>query len=633
MARIGREIASGLSAAHRQGLIHRDIKPDNIWLDAKAGRAKILDFGLARSHEVDSGLTQTGVVVGTPRYMAPEQATGETVDHRSDLFSLGSVLYHSLSGVAPFAGSNLTGTLIKVAQADYRPIETECPGLNQEFADLITRLLSKDPETRPQSAEQVWETLSQLERTLDLEKQRQLDETIDSEAVAAAIRSDALTTPPRRRSRMFAGGLVGGLLLLFGIVLMIPTKEGKVRIKVLDNQAEVFLASHGDKITSAAEEELLVTTDRRDKLRIRRGDVEFFTDDFELKQGEDVLIRIEYLSGQLQVAKDGTRLSLHPSPNQVATDRKTSRTSDRQPIAELLESSDYEWTSPEVLGEHINIGSYTYAPWVSEDGLELWFTSNLGPEKGLDDIHIARRVSHDTKWEQVTHLGDPINTRGYESEFTLTRDRLELVVQRNGKLFHATRASIAAPWSEPATIEELNRLARSPVFADEGQTLYFSFNEARESNAFTDPWNIYRISRERRGAGWSSPRPIQELNSETTDFADWVSADGRLMLLESTRDGGIGDFDFWYASRPSRDAPWGQPTNLGSPINSPQREASLWLAEDGTTILFGSFRPGGRGFANIYVSRRVPESGSTQSSADVIRYGTHCRVAGNVSNP
>src|SRR5580658_9826283 len=96
--RIGREIAEALGAAHASGLIHRDIKPGNIWLEAPRGRVKILDFGLARAASQDAGLTQQGAIVGTPAYMAPEQARGASVDARCDLFSLGVVLYRLCTG-------------------------------------------------------------------------------------------------------------------------------------------------------------------------------------------------------------------------------------------------------------------------------------------------------------------------------------------------------------------------------------------------------------------------------------------------------------------------------------------------------------------------------------------------------
>ncbi len=170
---IGRDVARGLQAAHDNELIHRDIKPDNIWLDAKTGLAKILDFGLVRCADNDAGLTHTGTIMGTPRYMAPEQAQGGAVDHRSDLFSLGSVLYHLVSGQTPFEGSNLTAMLIAVAQAEPRDLTSLAPNVNPRLAKLIMQLLEKDPARRPQTAAEVVETL----QTIDEQSNGQVSDT------------------------------------------------------------------------------------------------------------------------------------------------------------------------------------------------------------------------------------------------------------------------------------------------------------------------------------------------------------------------------------------------------------------------------------------------------------------------
>ena len=130
--RIGREIASGLTAAHRNGLVHRDIKPANIWLEAPSGRVKILDFGMARSERDDVHITHAGTVMGTPAYMAPEQARGDTAGAGSDLFSLGCVLYRLSAGRLPFEGGGRSWPCSSAAASDSPPAHSrEIPRARQ----------------------------------------------------------------------------------------------------------------------------------------------------------------------------------------------------------------------------------------------------------------------------------------------------------------------------------------------------------------------------------------------------------------------------------------------------------------------------------------------------------------------
>jgi hypothetical protein len=156
--RIGMQTAGGLAAAHSQGLIHRDIKPANILLEEGEWRVKLTDFGLARAAE-DVKLTQTGFVAGTPLYMAPEQARGEVVDHRADLFSLGSVLYAMCTGQPPFGGSTPFLVLKSVTEERPRDIQEINPEIPDYLVDLIDHLHAKDPADRIQSAKEVTEIL------------------------------------------------------------------------------------------------------------------------------------------------------------------------------------------------------------------------------------------------------------------------------------------------------------------------------------------------------------------------------------------------------------------------------------------------------------------------------------------
>lgn len=152
---LAKQIASGLAAAHAIGLIHRDIKPANILLESGPHeRVKITDFGLARATD-DASVTQSGVIAGTPMYMAPEQAQGETIDQRSDLFSLGSVLYVMTSGRPPFRASSTAAVLKRVTDDTPRPIPEILPSVPVWLCNIISRLHEKRPEDRFQSAAEV----------------------------------------------------------------------------------------------------------------------------------------------------------------------------------------------------------------------------------------------------------------------------------------------------------------------------------------------------------------------------------------------------------------------------------------------------------------------------------------------
>jgi WD40 repeat protein/tRNA A-37 threonylcarbamoyl transferase component Bud32 len=157
--RIGLQVARGLAAAHAQGLIHRDIKPANILLENGVQRVKITDFGLARAAD-DAGLAEHGFIAGTPQFMAPEQARGGPTNERSDLFSLGAVLYALCAGFPPFGGDTTAAVLKSVSEDDPRPIRDLRPDAPEALCDLIGRLLAKGPQDRFPSAREAADFLA-----------------------------------------------------------------------------------------------------------------------------------------------------------------------------------------------------------------------------------------------------------------------------------------------------------------------------------------------------------------------------------------------------------------------------------------------------------------------------------------
>jgi len=160
------QIVAGLHAAHTTQIVHRDLKPENVFLDERSGdpTVKIVDFGFAEDLSMARAnrLTRPGKVCGTPQYMSPEQVRGERLDHRSDLFSVGIMLYEVLTARHPFAASTAIELQTNILREEARPVRRRRPSISPDLENLVAALLSKDPATRPQSAYEVHLHLSRI---------------------------------------------------------------------------------------------------------------------------------------------------------------------------------------------------------------------------------------------------------------------------------------------------------------------------------------------------------------------------------------------------------------------------------------------------------------------------------------
>lgn len=216
--RIGYQIASGLAAAHARGLIHRDIKPANIWIETKNNnRVKLLDFGLARDSEEEANLTHTGAVLGTPAYMAPEQAAGGAIDARADLFSLGVILYQLTTGKRPFGGTGTMAILTALAIHDPTPPCEVNDAIPENVSAFILRLLQKTPDQRPCSAEEVVSELAALMKA----KVADSKETFTSEEMPSQVDIPVIQTMPRRQEVVSAPSWITLLILGLGLAGLI----------------------------------------------------------------------------------------------------------------------------------------------------------------------------------------------------------------------------------------------------------------------------------------------------------------------------------------------------------------------------------------------------------------------------
>jgi serine/threonine protein kinase len=209
--RIGMQAAEGLAAAHRQGLIHRDVKPANILLENGVQRVKITDFGLARAGD-NSRITQSGVIAGTPLYMSPEQTRGEELDPRSDLFSLGSVLYTMCTGEPAFSAGNAVAVLKRVCEDTPRPIRDRNPEIPDWLAAEVDRLMAKEKGERFQAAAELAEVLGQHLARLQQVGRRLPRQTEERERASSVLPEIAKSGLPRRRWKR-----IGAMALLVGV--------------------------------------------------------------------------------------------------------------------------------------------------------------------------------------------------------------------------------------------------------------------------------------------------------------------------------------------------------------------------------------------------------------------------------
>jgi serine/threonine protein kinase len=297
--RIGSQIAAGLAAAHEQGLVHRDIKPANILLEDGVERVTITDFGLARAVD-DASMTCSGVIAGTPQYMSPEQTRGEPIDARSDLFSLGSVLYAMCTGRSPFRAETTYGVLHRIANDDPTPICEVNSDVPVWLSHIIERLMAKRPDGRFESAAQVAEL---LEGCLAHVQQ----------PAAIPLPASITTLAPHRIRRLPVGKFIAAAsfafsLIIAGVLIVLEMNKGTltiecdaddVPIRIMQGNAivnQLTISKEARSIRIAAGSYVVVVDSATDGIVAREGG------NIELTRGETKIVRITYSDERLSRA-------------------------------------------------------------------------------------------------------------------------------------------------------------------------------------------------------------------------------------------------------------------------------------------------------------------------------------------
>ena len=358
------QAGQGLEYAHGEGLIHRDVKPANLLVDKK-GVVKILDMGLARlaaEGMTDDGLTKSGQIMGTVDYMAPEQATDtRKAGFHADIYSLGCTLYRLLTGHPVFDGDTIMNKMMAHANQPPPDLRTLRRDVSEQLNTTFQKMVAKSPNDRQQSMTQVivelqsclggesnqseLPTITQsigatdansgsqltnlfdeftptdstentgstavLEQTIDVQKSASSDGALEP---TVELPAKGKPSPVKTKSRraLLIGLCVLGLLVLLGVMtIFLRTPNGIVRIEVMDPTLEVVVDSTGAVIKGEKKFEEIKLVPGKDKLKIKRGEFEFFTDTFELKKGKNVAIKIDLVKGNVRVVKDGESVNVY----------------------------------------------------------------------------------------------------------------------------------------------------------------------------------------------------------------------------------------------------------------------------------------------------------------------------------
>ena len=441
--RIGREIAMGLGAAHARGLLHRDIKPANIWLERQetpvqehlpanpdqgshavgllepngplidrdsAGRVKILDFGLAKAWTDESGISYPGLLIGTPAYMAPEQLAGTTVDPRTDLFSLGCVLYRMTSGRLPFGSGNVLSVVRALALEEPAPVRAFNPQVPQPLSDLIATLLSKSPDRRPASAQAV---VGQLEA---------IEQQLRSQGIAEKPAPIGLPTNSGDRG---AGRIRWGTGAVVAVVVLLPLLYllfGAQLIRVVTNKGQVVIEVDDPTVDVTVEEGQIVIQDGRGAREITlsagdhqlavtvkqpSGETTFKTDRFTLSRGGRRVIVVREELSRVVASPSDSRKKLAEDKTRAATTKnqvppvQAARTPDRQAADWVLSLGGFVILREGRDGKPIAVGRGGDLPVWPFDVIAVRLETSEATDAGLEHLrgltHLAELYLNGTR--------------------------------------------------------------------------------------------------------------------------------------------------------------------------------------------------------------------------------------------
>ena len=343
------QIAEGLRHAHGMGLLHRDIKPDNIWITS-TGELKLLDFGLARPFEDTGNLTTTGGLIGTPQYMSPEQIQGQSLDARSDLFSLGVVLFEMLTGILPFQKNNLFSTMVAITNDSVSlPALDSNNEIDLDVENILQRLLKKNPDERIQSAQELMDLLSRIGSLPTEAFAKTHRATTATERTAPIVRA---SRGHSNRLRYVLAGVAGGLsAMLLLILVMQATDKGTLLVRSDDPQVEIRIAQekvHVKDPLSGKSFEIQIGKTRLPggvyqlELKDASAGLAFSSNTIAIRRGETVVVEVELQrTDQVAANAESNPLAERGSPPTSAANDTEAALKNADPSFQLKAREDF----------------------------------------------------------------------------------------------------------------------------------------------------------------------------------------------------------------------------------------------------------------------------------------------------
>ncbi len=461
----GRQMALGLSAAHEQGVIHRDIKPSNVLIeDGIDAKLKITDFGLARAAD-DATVTRTGTIAGTPMYMAPEQITGSQIDHRADLFSLGSVLYQMACGRPPFRGPNAIAVLKRVVDETPRPISEILSEVPDWVCAIIAKLQSKHPDGRFQSARELAMLLADCQR--EIQSLAKPDMSHVHRLIGDAIPKQNQSGPTHssdQRSAMVSGW--GRWVVLAAILLCIggfSYWQSAIRQAVTSRMSESELTSTTENGSTKAVEPIM-----------------------KLSDDESALSASAMWSAPTNLGSHVNTSQRESNPSLTTDGLLLVFTRGGEFFQSRRTSLDEPFGPATKLNGPFQASTLPVSISISGDGLLAAYSDAMSGEKFLD-VKLAQRRTLEDAFEESSLLPEAVNSPEEERYPILSPDGLVLALTTyrasypRGAVFFFTRESAVSEFSTKPVIPEALQVANSVVssFMNQGRAILMSTMQSK----------------------------------------------------------------------------------------------------------------------------------------------------------